>query len=90
MGGVTEPVSFGKSLPGIVQVVQWLPLALVRRLDPLMGSYYDYMNVRTQISFSNIRDWDVTLKASVTDCMSRSAYSTFFGSHRLLTPSRIF
>lgn len=50
MGGVTEPVPISKSLPGIVQLLQKLPLGLIRRIDPLMGSFYDYMNVSSASS----------------------------------------
>ena len=45
MGDVREPVPCAKSLPGIVQFMSWLPLSLVQKFDPLMGSFHDYINV---------------------------------------------
>lgn len=45
MAGVTEAVPVARSLPGIVQVMQQLPLSLVRQVNPLMGSFFDYSKV---------------------------------------------
>ena len=47
MSGVTEAVPVAKCLPGIVQVMQKLPLRLVRVINPLMGSFFDYSKVST-------------------------------------------
>jgi hypothetical protein len=44
MSGVTEAVPVAKALPGIVQLVQNLPLRWVYVINPLMGSY-GYSNV---------------------------------------------
>lgn len=42
MSGVTEAVPIAKSFPGIVQVMQSLPLEVVRLMNPLMGAFFDY------------------------------------------------
>lgn len=42
MSGVTEAVPIAKSFPGIVQVMQSLPLEVVRSINPLMGAFFDY------------------------------------------------
>ncbi|KAI4159448.1 MAG: hypothetical protein L6R39_000350 [Caloplaca ligustica] len=45
MSGVTEGVPLAKSLPGIVQVLERLPKNLMRQMNPLMSSFYDYRKV---------------------------------------------
>ena len=45
MSGVTEAVPLAKAIPGIVQVMQNLPLKVIRLMDPLMGSFFDYQAV---------------------------------------------
>ena len=45
MSGVTEAVPVAKSLPGFVQVMQKLPISLVRIINPLMGFFFDYSKV---------------------------------------------
>ncbi|MCJ1457234.1 hypothetical protein MMC28_007601 [Mycoblastus sanguinarius] len=51
MSGVTEAVPLAKALPGIVQVIQQLPLSWVRVMNPLLGSFFDYSNIiRDQVA----------------------------------------
>ena len=45
MSGVTEAVPLAKAVPGIVQVIQSLPLTWIKVLNPLFGAFLDYTKV---------------------------------------------
>ena len=45
MSGVTEAVPLAKSLPGIVQFMQRVPLGMIRVINPLIGCFFDYSKV---------------------------------------------
>ena len=45
MSGVTEGVPLAKAIPGIMQVIQTLPSNIVRCINPLIGSFFDFQAV---------------------------------------------
>lgn len=54
MSGVTEAAPLAKSLSGIVQAFARLPKHIIRRVDPLMSSFYEHREVRHDPSLPKI------------------------------------
>lgn len=50
MSGVTEAVPLARAFPGAVQLMQKLPLGLIRPVDPLIAHFFEYGMVRVSLS----------------------------------------